>query len=78
MAVWSLGIALLFVAVFFFGWDVIMQLFNSTEAIIAEAKEYIIWVVAVPLLGFLPFLIDGIMLGATRTRVLRNTLLIST
>lgn len=78
LAVWSLGIALLFVAVFFFGWDVIMQLFNSTEAIIAEAKEYIIWVVAVPLLGFLPFLIDGIMLGATRTRVLRNTLLIST
>lgn len=78
LAVWSLGIALLFVAVFFFGWDVIMQLFNSTDAIIAEAKEYIIWVVAVPLLGFLPFLIDGIMLGATRTRVLRNTLLIST
>lgn len=78
LAVWSLGIALLFVAVFFFGWDVIMQLFNSTDAIIAEAKEYIIWVVAVPLLGFLPFLIDGIMLGATRTRILRNTLLIST
>ena len=78
LALWSLGIAVIFVVVFFFGWDGIMLLFNSTDAIIAEAKEYIVWVVAVPLVGFLPFLIDGIMLGATRTRVLRNTLLIST
>lgn len=78
LAIWSLGIALLFVAIFYFGWDVIMLLFNSTEAIMAEARTYIGWVIAVPLVGFLPFLIDGIMLGATRTRVLRNTLLIST
>ena len=27
----------------------------------------------VPLVGFIPFLIDGILIGATKTRIMRNT-----
>ncbi len=78
LSLWSLAIAVGFVGIFLVGWDAILGLFSSSEEIIAEAHNYIVWVIAVPLVGFLPFLIDGIMLGATRTRVLRNTLLIST
>jgi MATE family multidrug resistance protein len=29
--------------------------------------------VSVPLLSFVPFLIDGILIGATKTRIMRNT-----
>ncbi len=36
------------------------------------------WVIAVPLIGAVPFMIDGIMIGATRTKILRNTVFLST
>jgi MATE family multidrug resistance protein len=39
----------------------------------ACAEEYIWWIVMVPLVGFIPFLIDGILIGATKTRIMRNT-----
>ena len=50
-----------------------MALFSPSSAIIATAGRYIVWIIAVPLVGAVPFMIDGIMIGATRTRILRNT-----
>ena len=53
---------------------------DSTEAesILGVAGEYVGWVIAIPLAAALPFLMDGIMVGATQTRILRNSMLIST
>lgn len=74
---WSLGMALLYVAVYLSGWKGILSLFSSSPEIIATAGHYIGWVIAIPLVGCLPFLIDGIMLGATQTKILRNTMFIA-
>ena len=53
---------------------------ESTEAgaILEIAGEYVGWVIAIPLAAALPFLMDGVMVGATQTRILRNSMLIST
>ena len=49
----------------------------SSPAILEGASEYILWVVAVPLVGFAPFLVDGALIGATATRVMRNSVFLS-
>ena len=77
LMVWSFGIALLYVAIYLTGWRSILSIFTDSEEIIATARHYIGWVIVIPLAGCLPFLIDGILLGATRTKMLRNTMFIA-
>lgn len=75
---WSASIAVTYVTIYLIGWEWILSLFNATPAIIEMAGDYIWWVIAVPMLGFVPFLIDGILYGATQTKTLRNTIMIAT
>lgn len=74
---WSGGVAALFILCYILSWESILQLFNPSDTVLSCAREYIFWVISIPLAGFLPFLIDGIMLGATQTKVLRNSVAIS-
>lgn len=75
---WSFGIALLYVLVYVFFWRQILTVFTDSQAILETARQYIVWIVIVPLAGFAPFLMDGIMIGATRTKVLRNSMFLAT
>ena len=75
---WAFLIAVLFVGLYLVGWKDILGIFSPSDEIIACAGQYIVWVIAVPLIGAVPFMIDGIMIGATRTKILRNTVFLST
>lgn len=74
---WSFGVALAYVAIYMAGWRGILSLFTDSQEVIESAGRYVVWVVLVPLTGFAPFLMDGILLGATRTRILRNAMFLS-
>jgi len=74
---WSAGIAVFFVLAFAFFWRDIITLFDSSPGIVEVAGQYIGWIIVVPLAGFAPFLMDGIFIGATQTRILRNSMFIS-
>ena len=74
---WSGGVALLYVGIYALFWEPLLGLFTSSPAILVGASEYILWVVAVPLVGFAPFLVDGALIGATATRVMRNSVFLS-
>lgn len=80
---WSIGIALLFVATYLGWWRELLGIFvdaNQANAsqLIDLAGKYIGWVIAIPLACSVPFLLDGVMVGATLTRVMRNAMLLST
>jgi MATE family multidrug resistance protein len=75
--VWGGVIAVVYVAIYCVAWQSILGLFSPSEDVMACAGQYIGWIIAVPLVCFVPFMIDGIMLGATRTAPLRNTVAIS-
>ena len=77
LIVWCFGIALVYVAVYLVAWRQILAIFNPSAEVFAVARSYIVWIIAVPLAGCLPFLIDGILLGATQTKLLRNTMIIA-
>ena len=80
--VWSLGVSALFVGIYIVWWQDIFDLFLSdaadNSAILASARRYIGWVIAVSFVSSLPFLLDGVMVGATMTRIMRNSLIVST
>ncbi len=78
LILWSGGIAALYVGVYVAAWRPILSLFGPSADIIACAGHYMGWVISVPLIAFPPFLMDGIMLGATQTKILRNTVFIAT
>ena len=80
---WSVVIALIFVGAYTGWWRQLLGIFvdanqaNAT-ALIELAGQYIGWVIAIPMACSIPFLLDGVMIGATQTRVMRNAMLLST
>lgn len=74
---WSGGLAAVFVGIFAFFWRDIITFFGASPSIIECAGRYIGWIIVVPLAGFAPFLMDGIFIGATRTRILRDSMAVS-
>jgi MATE family multidrug resistance protein len=54
-----------------------LPLMTVEPALIAEALRYWPWLAVSPLLCIWAFLWDGVFFGATRTRVLRNTMIIA-
>lgn len=75
---WSGGVALVNILLFGALWRPLLGLFTRSGEILAAAGNYIGWVVLIPLLGFAPFLVDGALIGATATRVMRNSVFWST
>lgn len=75
---WCAGIAVLCVAGYGAFWEQIIGIFTDSPRILACAGEYIVWIMLVPLVAFAPFLMDGILIGATRTKILRNSMFLST
>lgn len=74
---WGLGVALLFTLLYAFGGTAILRLFTDDNAVLTAASPYMPWAVAIPLCGIAAFMWDGIYIGATRTRHMFLSLLIS-
>lgn len=53
------------------------ELFTANPEVLAVCHVFILWVVLDPLLSNFAFIFDGIYIGATGTRTMRNTMLIS-
>lgn len=70
--------ALAYTAVFALWWREILSLFSPSEATLAEAGARIGWALAMPLVCFFAFIADGIMVGATRSAAMRDTMALAT
>jgi MATE family multidrug resistance protein len=74
-AEWTLGVAALLSAAFaLLGWLAI-DLMTSQPALQATAMAYLPWLVITPLVGCWAYLFDGVFVGATLSRQMRNTML---
>lgn len=76
--VWGSGLALIFTIIYMPGVKLILKLLTSQSEIISSAQPFLIWVILVPLASFASFIWDGIYIGATASKAMRNTLLIAT
>ena len=76
-ALWSYAVTIGFTILYlYFGTDIV-RLLTNLETVRNTAFKYLPWVVITPLLSFGSFLLDGIFIGATLSREMRNTMLLS-
>lgn len=81
--VWTFATSFVCIAIYAGWWNNIFMLFlkdnaDDVAAILDTAHRYIGWVMAIPLVAAIPFMLDGVMVGATLTRIMRNSMLVST
>jgi len=75
---WGFGFSLLFTFTYFFAGGSIFRLLTDNSGIISNAKPYFYWIAIIPIVSFAAFLWDGIYIGATAGKAMRNSMLIST
>jgi MATE family multidrug resistance protein len=75
---WGLGLALTFTLLYLSGTNFILKLLTSQKDVIETAQQFLIWVVLIPFASVNSFIWDGIYIGATASRPMRNSLLGST
>ncbi|MBN2236485.1 MAG: MATE family efflux transporter [Bacteroidales bacterium] len=71
---WGLSISLPFSIGFFFFAEQLISILTDLPNIIQEAKAYFIWIAIVPLVSFAAFIYDGIYIGATQAKAMRNSM----
>ncbi|QPZ90443.1 MATE family efflux transporter [Thioclava electrotropha] len=74
---WGIGGALALGAVFLLAGPAIIDLMTTAPNVRIEARDYLIWIAAAPLIGGPAWMLDGIFIGATLTREMRNAMVIS-
>ena len=74
---WALLVALLITVSFAALGRQIIALMATSEAVRAAAGSYLIYVIATPMTSVWSFMIDGIFVGATRARDMRDTMVMS-
>ena len=81
--VWCAVTCVLYVGLYVGWWRELLGLFvedgaENTAQIMEYAGRYIGWIVAIPVAASWPFMMDGIMVGATQSRIMRNSMLWAT
>lgn len=74
---WGIGGALLLSLVFWLFGPAIIALLTTSPEVRTEAARYLPWLAIGPLIGVASWMYDGIFIGATRTREMRNAMLVS-
>ena len=73
--VWSMSIAVLFVWIYWICGVPLLQFMTSDGSVVTACKAFLPWLIAMPPLGCAAFTWDGIYLGATATKAIRNSML---
>ena len=73
--VWSMAIALIFMGIYYFTGVPMLQLMTSDTIVVDASREYLPWLLLMPVVGCAAFTWDGIFIGATASRQMRNSML---
>ena len=74
---WGFCVALLFTTIYALFSESIFRFLTDKDFILDLFLQYQIWLILIPLAGFSAFLWDGIFVGATASRQMRNSMLIA-
>lgn len=74
---WGIIVAVGFAVVYLIAGPAIVDLLTGIEDVRSAARDFILWSVVMPLIAVFPFILDGVFLGATRGRTMRNAMIAS-
>ncbi len=72
---WSIGVGLLFTALYAVFGDAFIATMTSDCEVITAAKPYMGWLIAMPIVSALAFMWDGVFVGATAGVQIRNAMI---
>lgn len=75
---WGGVISILFIIIYALFGENILGIFTDNKDVIEYSKNYLHWILLIPITGFMAFLYDGILIGLTESVVMRNAIFIST
>lgn len=75
---WGGVISILFIIIYALFGENILGIFTDNKDVIEYSKNYLHWILLIPITGFIAFLYDGILIGLTESVVMRNAIFIST
>ena len=73
--VWSMSIALIFMGIYHFAGVPMLRMMTSDPLVVEASREYLPWLLLMPLIGCAAFTWDGIYIGATASKAIRNSML---
>ncbi|MDR1881189.1 MAG: MATE family efflux transporter [Prevotella sp.] len=74
---WGIAVASFFTLAYILFLEQILGTLTDKQNIIEFSKQFHIWVYMIPIAGFSAFLWDGVFVGATASRQMRNSMLIA-
>ena len=73
----GLAFSIIFTLIYAFGGKYILMLLTDNSEIINAATPLLYWVIAIPIISFAAFIFDGVYIGATASKAMRNTMIIA-
>lgn len=74
---WSFLFAGMFMVTFILFGKQLLHIFTDQHILIEQATPYLIWIILAPIVNVAAYIWDGIYLGATASRPLRNSMILS-
>lgn len=75
--IWGAVFALLYALVYLFAYDFIIASFSDEDAILEAAKDLKLWMIIFPVAAFVCYIWDGIFVGLTASKAMRNSCFIA-
>ncbi len=72
---WSIGVGVLFTLIYAFGGIDCVRLMTDDEDVLQAVRPFLGWLIAMPIVSTLAFMWDGIYVGATAGKEIRNAML---
>ena len=77
VVIWGIGVAVAVSLVLWLAGPTIVDLMTTSESVRQTARVFLIWAALFPVVGTLAYQFDGIFIGATWSRDMRNMMLLS-
>ena len=71
--IWSMGIAFIFMLIYQFAGVPVLKVMTDDMSVIETSQEYLPWLLLMPIVGCAAFTWDGIYIGATASKGMRNS-----
>jgi len=73
--IWSMGIAVIFMGIYQCAGVPMLRMMTSDPVVVEASREYLPWLLLMPVIGCAAFTWDGIYIGATASKAIRNSMI---
>lgn len=73
--IWCMGIGIVSTFMYYFAGEPLCRLLTDNPEVIGEAQQFLPWLLAMPIISCIAFTWDGIFIGATASKAIRNSML---